>query len=270
MQINANTKIAALIKAHPDALEKIIALSPRFTKLRNPILRKVMAGRTSIATAASLGGCTVEDFFTQLAPLGFTIDRLTAAEMEPESVTEIPDFLKDLEPARLVELDVRPVIESGKDPLAIIIEKVSGLQEQQVLKLINSFDPTPLKSLLGKKGFASFTETVNAGLVNTYFYKAGAKAIVVEKPDPSATVGWDEILQRFSGKLVMVDVRHLEMPLPMHTILEALETLPAEKALFVYHKRIPVFLLPELQERNLSYRVKEISETEVHLLIYKD
>jgi len=56
----------------------------------------------------------------------------------------------------------------------------------------------------------------------------------------------------------------------MHTILEALETLPAEKALFVYHKRIPVFLLPELQERNLSYRVKEISETEVHLLIYKD
>jgi len=67
-----------------------------------------------------------------------------------------------------------------------------------------------------------------------------------------------------------VDVRQLEMPLPMHTILEALGTLPAEKALFVYHKRIPVFLLPELEERNLSYRIKEISETEVHLLIYKD
>lgn len=270
MQINANTKIAALIKAHPDALEKIIALSPRFTKLRNPILRKVMAGRTSIAMAASLGGCTVENFFTQLTPLGFTIDRLTAAEVEPESITKIPDFLKNLAPERLVELDVRPVIESGKDPLTIIIEKVNSLQDQQVLKLITSFDPAPLKSLLGKKGFASFTETVNAGLVNTYFYKAGVQALVAEKPDPSATVGWDEILQRFSGKLVTVDVRQLEMPLPMHTILEALDSLPAAKALFVYHKRIPVFLLPELQERKLSYRVKEISETEVHLLIYKD
>lgn len=270
MQINVNTKIATLIKAHPDALETIIALSPRFTKLRNPILRKVMAGRTSITMAAGLGGCTIEDFFRQLAPLGFTIDRLTPAVIEPETVNEIPDFLKNLAPDRLVALDVRPLIESGKDPLGIIIEKLSGLQEQQVLKLINSFDPTPLKSLLGKKGFDSFTEKVNDGLVNTYFYKAGAQPLVVEKPDASATVGWEEILQRFSGKLVTVDVRQLEMPLPMHTILEALETLPTEKALFVYHKRIPVFLLPELQERNLSYRVKEISETEVHLLIYKD
>ena len=60
------------------------------------------------------------------------------------------------------------------------------------------------------------------------------------------------------------------MPLPMHTILEALETLPADKALFVYHKRIPVFLLPELEERKFSYRIKEISNAEVHLVIYKD
>lgn len=268
MQINANTKIAALIKAHPGALEAIIALSPRFTKLRNPVLRKVMAGRTSIAMASGLGGCTVEDFFTQLAPLGFTIDRLTAAEAAPE--TEIPDFLKNLETSRLVELDVRPVLESGKDPLTIIIDKVSGLKEQQVLKLVNSFDPTPLKNLLGKKGFESFTEIVNAELVNTYFYKATQQTFVAETVKPSTSAGWNEILQRFSGKLVTVDVRQLQMPLPMHTILEALETLPVEKALFVYHKRIPVFLLPELQERNLSYRVKEISETEVHLLIYKD
>lgn len=270
MQINANTKIAVLIKTHPDALETIIALSPRFTKLRNPVLRKVMAGRTSIAMAAGLGGCTVEDFFRQLAPLGFTIDRLTTAAVEPETVNEIPDFLKNLEPNRLVELDVRPVIESGKDPLTIIVEKVNGLKAKQVLKLINSFDPTPLKNLLGKKGFESFTEIVNAELVNTYFYKTAEQTLTIEKTDPAANVGWEEILQRFYGKLVTVDVRQLEMPLPMHTILEALETLPAEKALFVYHKRIPVFLLPELQERNLSYRVKEISETEVHLLIYKD
>jgi uncharacterized protein (DUF2249 family) len=270
MQINANTKIASLIKAHPDALERIISLSPRFTKLRNPILRKVMAGRTSIAMAAALGGCAVEDFFTQLAPLGFSIDRETKFVMDQVPLQEIPNFLKNLEPARLVELDVRPVIESGKDPLTIIIEKVSDLKEQQVLKLINSFDPTPLKSLLGKKGFASFTETVSAELVNTWFYKNTAEALVLEKADPSAAIGWDEILQRFSGKLVTVDVRQLEMPLPMHTILEALETLPADKALFVYHKRIPVFLLPELQERKLSYRVNEISEKEVHLLIYKD
>ncbi|MBK7558869.1 MAG: DUF1858 domain-containing protein [Chitinophagaceae bacterium] len=61
--INANTKIASLIRLHPDALETIVSISPKFTKLRNPILRKVIAGRTSISMASRIGGCSVEDFF---------------------------------------------------------------------------------------------------------------------------------------------------------------------------------------------------------------
>ena len=75
--INANTKIAALIKQHPDALETIVGISPKFTKLRNPILRKVIAGRTSIAMASKLGGCSIDDFFNKLQPLGFEIDKTT-------------------------------------------------------------------------------------------------------------------------------------------------------------------------------------------------
>ena len=77
-------------------------------------------------------------------------------------------------------------------------------------------------------------------------------------------------MNRFEGKVETIDVRALEMPLPMHTILEALETLPKEKALFVYHKRIPVYLLPELEDQQFGYRIKEISDAEVHLLIYKN
>jgi len=84
-----------------------------------------------------------------------------------------------------------------------------------------------------------------------------------------ATKGWEETLQKFRDKMQTIDVRHLEMPLPMLTILEALENLPENKALFVYHKRIPVFLLPELAERKFDYRIKEISDGEVHLLIFK-
>ena len=68
----------------------------------------------------------------------------------------------------------------------------------------------------------------------------------------------------------MVDVRQLEMPQPMMTILGAIEKLPEDKALFVYHKRIPVFLLPELRERKFDYRIKEAGANEVRLLIFKD
>ena len=55
--INANTKIAHLIKAHPDAMEAIISIIPKFESLRNPELRKEMAGRTSIAIASGIAGC---------------------------------------------------------------------------------------------------------------------------------------------------------------------------------------------------------------------
>ena len=61
--INPQTKIADLIKSHPDALEAIISLSPDFKKLRNPVLRKLMAGRTSISMASRIGGCKPDDFF---------------------------------------------------------------------------------------------------------------------------------------------------------------------------------------------------------------
>jgi hypothetical protein len=74
MQINSKTKIADLLKFHPDALEAIITLSPDFKKLRNPVLRKLMAGRTSIGMASKIGGCKPEDFFEILKPLGFVSD----------------------------------------------------------------------------------------------------------------------------------------------------------------------------------------------------
>jgi uncharacterized protein (DUF2249 family) len=51
--------------------------------------------------------------------------------------------------------------------------------------------------------------------------------------------------------------------------LEALDKLPPGEALFIHHKRIPVFLLPELAERKFEYRIKEIGEGNVQMLIYK-
>ncbi len=269
MTINTHTKIASLLKHHAGALEAIVSISPGFAKLRNPVLRKVIASRTTIAMAAKIGGCTVDDFFRKLQPLGFEIDKSGAPLEKDNNNNTAPAFMKNITADKITELDVRPVIESGKDPLDIIVKKVKTLEAGAILKIINSFKPAPLMHLLGKQGFESYAETISDELVNTYFYKKAALSI----PEINAstnTEGWDDVLKRFEENLVTVDVRELEMPLPMHTILEALETLPAGKALFVYHKRIPVFLLPELEEQHFSYRIKEVGDAEVHLLIYKD
>jgi uncharacterized protein (DUF2249 family) len=269
MTIDVNTKIATLIRENPAALESIVSISPKFSKLRNPILRKMIGGRTSIAMAAKIGGCTVDNFFEKLRPLGFEIDHTKVAANNDLHNKPLPDFLQKLNPGNIVSLDVRAVIESGRDPLNLIMQAVKQLKNGFVLKIINSFEPTPLILLLGKQGFISYTETEMHDVVNTYFYKEENKKPVFDDIKKN-TSGWNEVLNRFAGRMVKIDVREMEMPLPMHTILNALKTIPKEKALFVYHKRIPVFLLPELVEQDFNYRIHEVSDSEVHLLIYKD
>lgn len=268
MTVNANSKIASILKQDPRALEAIISISPKFEKLRNPFLRKIMAGRTSLSMASKIGGCPVDVFFQKLELLGFSVDRAT--KITEVKSSGLPQFITALKRERLIELDVRPEIASGRDPLNWIMEKIKNIQPGQVLKIINSFEPTPLILLLKRKGFESYVDVTPHDCVETYFYNTGMDSRPVrEKAEPIKNT-WEEVLEQFPDKIQKTDVRHLEMPQPMVVILEALEQLSPDKALFVYHKRIPVFLLPELAQRGFDYRIKEIGEGEIHLLIFKN
>ncbi|MEO5650290.1 MAG: DUF2249 domain-containing protein [Ginsengibacter sp.] len=268
MIINADTKIAKILRQNPDALEAIISITPKFEKLRNPLLRKLMAGRTSIGMASKVSGCDVDEFFKKLAPLGFEIDKATPAVTHVEK-PPLPSFFHSLKPTQIIEFDVRPIIDADEDPLPLIVKKVKEIQPGEALKIINSFEPTPLLSLLKKQGFDSYVDTIDDHQVDTYFYRTGNTAVIISETENIAE-GWDDYIKKFAGKLQTIDVRQLEMPGPMMAILDALESLPPETALFVYHKRIPVFLLPELKEKKFDYRIKEIANNEVHLLIFKE
>ncbi|MBI3137048.1 MAG: DUF2249 domain-containing protein [Sphingobacteriales bacterium] len=180
-----------------------------------------------------------------------------------------PAILNSLEPGQLVPFDVRPVLSGGADPLQQILAKISGLQEGQVLQIINTFKPMPLITLLKKKGYSSFTEVINEQLIHTFFYKDSVQAAVGPAEAESKPDDWESVEQRFNGKTKMVDVRHLEMPGPMLTILGELDGLAEGEALFVHHKKIPVYLLPELADRKFDYRIREIREGDVHLLIFR-
>lgn len=273
MQIDKKTKIAALLKHHPDALEVIVGLNPDFKKLRNPVLRTLMAGRTTIAMASKIGGCTPEDFFKALAPLGFEMEESfrdtqedSAAESKP-----MPVYLQNREAERLVHFDVRAMLNAGADPLKAIQEKVKSLKPGEVLVIINNFEPVPLIKLMEKQGFQSYVNFVDQETIETYLYKTAGDFSEPEPLETELPTGdWEILLKHYAGNLVELDVRHLDMPMPMMTILENLEVLPWDKALYVHHKRIPVFLLNELKDRAFDYRIKEVQPGTVFLLIFKE
>ena len=268
MQINSQTKIADLIKFHKDALEAIITLSPDFNKLRNPILRKLIAGRTSISMASKIGGCKPEDFFEILKPLGFVSDNSVQQE-EVVLRKSLKDFVKDIESAHIIPLDVREILAVGNDPLKLIQKHIRELKEGQILKIINTFEPTPLIRLLEKQGFESYVDMVENNLIETYFYRNKPAESLQQDTPAGVNNDWNLLLKQFENRMIEIDVRHLEMPGPMMTILEELEKLDPDKALYVHHRRIPIFLLSELKDRNFEYRINEINESEVFLLIFK-
>lgn len=266
--IHANTKLSHLIKAHPNALEVITGIDPKLNKFKNPLLKRVLAGRTTLAMAAKIADCEIGVFYDRLRSLGFEIDAGSIAVEENKK--KLPDFIAALAQDQIIDFDVRELLASGKDPLTLILGEVDSLPPGKALKVINTFEPVPLIIMLKKQGFQVCVDTLDNDLVETYFYKKSENTSKQMEATENDGDGWEDILQLFGNNLVNVDVRNLEMPQPMLTILGELDKLPADMALHVYHKRIPVFLLPELGDRKFEYRIKEICEGEVQLLIFKN
>ena len=172
----------------------------------------------------------------------------------------------------LVSLDVRPTLESGEDPFNIIMKEVKMLKEEETLQIINSFEPIPLIKKLESKGYDSWTERPNEGEVHTFFRMNKTKWVdnEIEESVKKSTKNFDEELAYFGDNIRRIDVRGLEMPEPMVQILKEIETLENGQALFVDHKKIPQFLLPELEVRNYDILYKEIDCNHTILLIYKN
>lgn len=269
MKINSETKIGALIMINPDVIDAIVSINKHFEKLRNPLLRKILASRVTIGDAAKIGGTTVQVFFDKLLPLGFSCENPLAENSDAK--IPIPKFYQTLNYKYIEVLDVRELISSGKDPFNKIMDVLAQMPEKYVLKLINTFDPTPLTNLLSKKGYASYSIQVETSLVYTYIKKeTEIPHVEMKKGEESDSDEIQKIVNVFGDKILRMDVRNLEMPMPMLNILSALEDINDETLLYVVHDKVPVYLIEKLNEENYMYKFRKVSPNEVVLLIYKE
>jgi len=179
--------------------------------------------------------------------------------------------LKTSNSEKIVTLDVRAGLAAGIDPFQEIMAAKQKLGDDETLQVINTFEPIPLINKMKSMGYDSWTERPEEGVIHTFFKKETVGAVIEELPevDLASETDFQEKLTTFCDRLEKLDVRHLEMPEPMVAILKALESLPGDHALFVEHKKVPQFLLPELKDRKYSISYNEISENHLQLLIYK-
>ena len=271
MKINRETKISALIKENPRSIEAIVRVNPRFSKLRNPLLRGILASRTSLEDAARIGKSDINELFKSLEEIGFEIETAPTVHEDFAEIAANSKISGAIRESKVVSLDVRPTLDRGGDPFNEIMRELMLLDEDYALEVINSFEPTPLIKIANDKGYASMVET-KGELVYTYFIKAGE----AKEEAPSGNTVFkisvaehEKRVAQCNRKIHEEDVRDLEMPLPMVTILSRLETMGENEALYVHHKKIPQYLLPELAKRHYKTWIAEVDDHKVKLLIHK-
>ena len=226
MEVTKDTKIADIINSNKEAINTIASINKHFKKLKNPILRKVLASKISIKEASKIGGVTIIEFLEKLEKIGFKV----VYEIQKTKEMSIPK--KDIKQLNLVTLDVRPTLEEGLDPFKDIMKKIKGLQQEETLKIINTFEPIPLIKILKEKGYKVWTEPINEQEYHTFFQKETTQdTSEILQSMPIKEGSFDETLASFGGNIKEIEVRHLEMPEPMVTILAALEKLPKNYAL---------------------------------------
>ena len=80
MQIEAKAKLDDLLKTYPFLLEFLAAYSPKFAKLRNPVLRKTVGKLATLGQVAGLGDMPADSLLSALAG---EIRRVTGEDIRP-------------------------------------------------------------------------------------------------------------------------------------------------------------------------------------------
>lgn len=273
MIITANTKISKIIKHDKKVIDVIASINKHFRKLKNPILCKMLASRVSVADAAKIGGVSTEAFLKKLQENGYTV-QFNGSLSDSEGNTKVQNNSsnnKIMDKTNVVKLDARPILSGGVDPFDEIMKTLKGMKDDQTLLIINTFEPIPILNILKKRGYEYETERPEPGVVYTYLRKTEREPATKEVTETKTgeTDDFEIVEARFTGKMREIDVRDLEMPMPMVVTLEELEKLKEGEALYVHHKRLPQYLLPELENRGFKLVQKPVDEDNLKLIIYK-
>jgi uncharacterized protein (DUF2249 family) len=267
--IRAGDRVAGVLARDERLLEVFTAASPHFERLRDPGLRRVMTRLVTVGQAARIAGIDVDALLARLnqALTGGKLDDVPPSHTEnrtvqmPSTDPTMPPELQDLPPARIFDLDVRDDLRSGREPFQRIMTARQSLAEGQVLRLRAIFEPVPLYHVLGRQGFAHWTEQLAPDDWRVWFYPAedaAAAPASTSLPAPAVPSG---------EEVVVLDVRGMDPPEPMVRTLAALEQLPAGATLVQINVRVPQFLLPKLDELGYRYEVREQSDELVRLFI---
>lgn len=181
LPITPESKLGEILQAYPQLEETLIAMSPEFRRLKNPVLRATVAKVATLGHVARIGGLSVADLVSALREAAGAGDAAGEPDAPagcpgPEGASG-PSALDACAPSwfdrsRIVaSMDARPMIEEGRHPLPDVVRAAQSLAPGQILELVTPFEPAPLVDVLRGQGFEAWGERRGAREVRTYVHR---------------------------------------------------------------------------------------------------
>lgn len=157
--ITGDTKVGALLDAHPELESVLVALSPEFRRLSNPLLRRTVARVATVAQAARVAGLPVPQLVNALrCALGQPPTHEGGESGTAETIGK-PDWLAAPPVARL---DAEELLAQGATPVAELTAALAAAAPGHVVVLSAPFYPAPLVDAIREKGHDVYTRKVQA------------------------------------------------------------------------------------------------------------
>jgi uncharacterized protein (DUF2249 family) len=256
--ITPDMTVADVISRHPQAIDLLAAQHAAFERLRNPLLRKAFSRLVTLRQAAAIAGVDLAALLDVLnGDTGSPLPEQLAADATPTAPDDPPAWLD--ETCVAVRLDVRAAQRAGQEPLADIMRAVRTLPSGGILALRNTFEPLPLYTLLGRRGFQAWARRLAADDWEIFFAQVG--------PAPARMSAEDT--NDMPARTIMLDNRGLEPPQPMLRVLAALDASGPRDTIVALTDRVPLLLFDELNERGLAYTAEQQADGAHRITIAK-
>ena len=146
------------------------------------------------------------------------------------------------------QIDVRPLLAKGIDPLQTVLERAAALPADAVLRLEAPFDPQPLRRVLAGKGFSSEARRQGDGHWQVIFRRDGLGRLDGDAPPPRESCPGTGEAERDCEGNYYLDLRGQTPPQPLLAILRLCSGLDGTAVVVARLDRDPIYLYPELAE----------------------
>ena len=168
MEITPQTKVHDLLKAHPKLESFLMALNPKYKKLKNPVLRRTVARIATLTQVAKIGGYEPLELVNLLRK---EVGQPPLEKMEETKETipkDAPEWIAT-EPKAVV--NANELLDRNINPLAEVGRIFKNLNAGDVVLIESDFLPSPLIDTMKEKGHEVYAAQENESRYLTYIRK---------------------------------------------------------------------------------------------------